>query len=223
MRSVARGHETARRVIGPPQRGHRHPSTANTRHNSSAQVRYLSSLPGFALFNSAGRCDADAGGAGTTSRRQAERPASTPWVWTRCARGGGTRAARRHPEEPGGGLFKTRPRERGSGQVPTQAFPSPSVSPANGDAAVQRVAAPACTPARQRVRANPDEPGTDAHVGLPRPRTAPVRRPSASAAARRHRHRRRALPHRRRFRSLDATASARRASPAPPPARRPPP
>jgi hypothetical protein len=35
MRNVARGHGTARRVIGRPQRGHRHPSTANTRHDSS--------------------------------------------------------------------------------------------------------------------------------------------------------------------------------------------
>jgi hypothetical protein len=51
------------RVIGPLQRGHRHPSTANTRHNNSAQARYLASLPGFALFDSVGRCDADAGGA----------------------------------------------------------------------------------------------------------------------------------------------------------------
>ncbi len=32
MRRVARGHGTARRGIRPPQVGHRHPSTANTRH-----------------------------------------------------------------------------------------------------------------------------------------------------------------------------------------------
>ena len=101
MRNVARGHGTARRVIGPPQRRHRHPSTANTRHNSFAQVRYLASLLGFAVFDSAGRCDSDAGGAGTTARRHAERPASTPWVWTRCARGGGTSAARRSTNSSG--------------------------------------------------------------------------------------------------------------------------
>ncbi|MFT6161456.1 MAG: hypothetical protein ACJA00_004051, partial [Myxococcota bacterium] len=69
MRNVARGHGTARRVIGLSQRGHRHPSTANTRHNSSAQVRYVAARPGFSLFDSAGRCDGDAGGAGTPSRR----------------------------------------------------------------------------------------------------------------------------------------------------------
>ncbi|MFT6142892.1 MAG: hypothetical protein ACJARS_000371 [bacterium] len=101
MRSVARGHGTARRVIGRPQRRHRHPSTANTRHNSSAQVRYVAARPGFSLFDSAGRCDGDAGGAGTPSRRQAERPASTPWVCTRGARGGGTRAASRSTNSSG--------------------------------------------------------------------------------------------------------------------------
>ncbi|MFT6162496.1 MAG: hypothetical protein ACJA00_005098, partial [Myxococcota bacterium] len=61
MRKVARGQGTAHRDIRPPQVGQRLRSTANTRHNSPAQVRYLASLPGFALFDSAGRCDADAG------------------------------------------------------------------------------------------------------------------------------------------------------------------
>jgi hypothetical protein len=96
MRSVARGHTMARRVIHPPQVGQRHPSTANTRHSSSAQVRYRALRQGVDPFDRGARCvGSDAGGVGTTSRRQAERPASTPWVCTGLARGGGTRAAPR--------------------------------------------------------------------------------------------------------------------------------
>ncbi len=161
----------------PPQVGQRHPSTANTRHSSSAQVRFRVLRKGVDLFDRGARC-----GAGRRrSRNNLLAPCraacehamavdEVPTRWRnqrrqtlhelgRCERDAFSairpRALEGHSEEPGGGLFKTRPRERGSGQVPTQALPSPSVSPTNGDAAVQGVAAPACTPGRQRVRAPP--------------------------------------------------------------------
>ncbi len=67
----------------------------------AVQDRYLATR-GVELFDRGARCvGSDAGGVGTTSRRHAERPGSTPWVWTMRARGGRTSAARRSTSSSG--------------------------------------------------------------------------------------------------------------------------
>jgi hypothetical protein len=80
MRTVAGAHGTARSTIRPPHRGHRHPASPNTRHSSQAHVRYrVRPRLGDADSASVSGSSSCSGASGTTSRRHADRPASTPW------------------------------------------------------------------------------------------------------------------------------------------------